>query len=176
LKDYDYSQMGEYLITLVTHKHKQLFGEIVDSEMRLNPIGQIIRVEWVKSATIRHEIELGEFIIMPNHFHAIVHILDTDTENITGDSNGIGRGDRPVAPTTRPRLTPKSLGALVAGFKSSTTTLINEYRNTPGIPVWQRNYYEHIICSDNEYLRIDAYISCNPENWPSDPENPVHIV
>jgi REP element-mobilizing transposase RayT len=170
LPEYDYSQPGEYFITIVTRQREQLFGEILDDRMRLNSVGQIVREEWLKTPIIRHEVELGEFIIMPNHFHAIVHINDMTPIDLSMYPDNPCRGDRPVAPTKRPGPAPKSLGALVSGFKSAVTVRINEYRRTPGLPVWQRNYWEHIITSDREYETIDAYIASNPENWLSDPE------
>ena len=81
LPGYDYSQAGEYFITICTHEHEYLFGEIANDEMQLNAFGRIVDSEWQKSAEIRTEIELGAYVIMPNHFHAIVHILDSDDAN-----------------------------------------------------------------------------------------------
>jgi REP element-mobilizing transposase RayT len=81
LPGYDYSQAGEYFITICTHEREYLFGEIANDEMQLNAFGRIVDVEWQKSAEIRTEIELGAYVIMPNHFHAIVHILDSDDAN-----------------------------------------------------------------------------------------------
>jgi len=167
LQGYDYSQAGAYYITIVAYGREWVFGEIVNGEIRLNQFGAIVRDEWEKSAQIRAEIELGAYVIMPNHFHAVV-IITARPED--------GTGDRPVAPTTvaptanGPR--PQSIGALMAGFKSSVTKRINEIRKTPGIPVWQRNYYEHIIRNDEEHNRIHLYIEANPANWQEDKENP----
>jgi len=163
LPGYDYSQPGEYFITLCTHQKRLLFGEIVGEEMVLNTFGNIVVSEWRKTPTIRKEIELGVYQIMPNHFHAILHLYNNEI---------IGTGDRPVAPTelgqtlTKPvGPKPKSLGALIAGFKSSVTTQINTLRHTPGTALWQRNYYEHIITTDKEYIQIEDYIQNNPANW-----------
>ena len=86
LRSHDYSSPGYYFITLCCKNRECLFGEIVDHKMILNDFGRIVHDEWMRSATIRKEIELDEFIVMPNHFHAIVLIHDC-------------RGDRPVAPT-----------------------------------------------------------------------------
>ena len=88
LAGYDYSQNGAYFLTLCTHDREKIFGDVVNGEMQLNECGCIVRDEWLKSAQIRHEIELDEFIIMPNHLHGIVIIHDID--------HG---GDRPVDPT-----------------------------------------------------------------------------
>lgn len=170
LKHYDYSQPGVYYITIVTREREHLFGDIIDDEMHLNSLGEIVRDEWLKTPSIRPEIELGEYIIMPNHFHAIIHILENEP------SVSIGSGDRPVAPTDcpvvekRPGPMPKSLGALVGGFKSSVTVRINQFRATPGVPVWQRNYYEHIITSEKDYDNTETYIVNNPLNRNTDNE------
>jgi putative transposase len=161
LRNYDYSQTGVYFITLCTQNRECLFGEIIVGangvlpKMILNEYGMIARDEWIKSAAIRFEIELDEFVVMPNHFHGIIVIH--------------GRGDRPVAPTKhRPGPQPKSIGALVAGFKSAVTKRINQIRKTPGIPVWQRNYYDHIIRVENELNCICEYIRYNPMRWEED--------
>ena len=68
--------------------------------------------------------------------------------------------------------TPRTLGSLIAGYKSSVTKRINELRETPGAPVWQRNYYERVIRDERELHRIRRYIVDNPERWAQDAENP----
>jgi REP element-mobilizing transposase RayT len=159
LRDYDYSQAGAYFITVCTGNKECLLGSIENGEITLSEYGMIARDEWMKSAAVRFEIELDEFVVMPNHFHGIVVIH--------------GRGDRPVAPTKHhPGPQPKSIGALVAGFKSTVTKQINQIRNTPGIPVWQRNYYEHIIRNEKALENIRRYIEGNPVLWEYDHENP----
>ena len=83
LKGYDYSLAGPYFITLVTFQREMLFGEIINGKMKLNRRGEIVQEQWFTSAKIRKEIRLfpEEFIVMPNHIHGIVWIVD-DTENI----------------------------------------------------------------------------------------------
>ena len=162
LKGYDYSRAGFYFITICTQNWQHLFGEIADGEMILNDAGRIAYNEWVRTPEIRSEIQLGEFVVMPNHFHGIVKIC---------------RGDRPVAPAlVAPTISPsapagpkpKSIGSFMSGFKSSVTKQINRLHNTPGVPVWQRNYYEHIIRNDESYRKIAEYIISNPFNWEED--------
>jgi len=164
LRGHDYSQSGFYFITVCTAQRECLFGNIVDGEMVLNEYGQMVRDEWAKTASIRREITLDEYVIMPNHFHGILVIAD-------------GRGDRPVARTktnsvagTKPQSgpMPRSIGAFVAGFKSAVTQRINTKRQTPRQPVWQRNYYEHIIRNDAELNNIREYIRNNPAQWELD--------
>jgi putative transposase len=72
---------------------------------------------------------------------------------------------------------PRSIGAIMAGFKAAVTKRINVRRGTPGVFVWQRNYHEHIIRNDAELARIQRYIQENPQQWSLDRENPtVHAV
>nr|VFJ44204.1 MAG: hypothetical protein BECKFW1821A_GA0114235_100619 [Candidatus Kentron sp. FW]VFJ58227.1 MAG: hypothetical protein BECKFW1821B_GA0114236_104011 [Candidatus Kentron sp. FW] len=85
LRGYDYSQAGAYFVTICTQNQECLFGKIADGEMRLNDAGKIVAEEWTRSEVIRDEIELDEWVVMPNHFHGILVIT--------------GRGDRRVAPT-----------------------------------------------------------------------------
>ena len=68
-----------------------------------------------------------------------------------------------------------SIPTIVRLFKSTATKQINEIRNTPGFPVWQRNYYEHIIRNEDELNRIREYIINNPLQWPEDENNPANI-
>ena len=75
LKDYDYSQEGAYFVTICSHERKCLFGEILDGEMRLNDIGTVVRNEWLNSERMRREIHLDTFVVMPNHIHGVVFIL-----------------------------------------------------------------------------------------------------
>jgi len=65
-----------------------------------------------------------------------------------------------------------SLGAIIQNFKSISTRKLNKARSTPGIPIWQRNYYEHIIRDEDELNRVRQYILDNPLKWALDQENP----
>ena len=159
LPRFDYTQQGAYFVTVCTDGRKLMFGDVINDEVKLNEVGRIAAEEWLKSVQIRTEITLDTWVVMPNHIHGIVMITDDRR-----------RLDRPVAPSG-PR--PRSLGALMAGFKSAATKRINALRGTPGAAVWQRNYYEHIIRNEAALNRIRQYIADNPARWAEDPENPV---
>jgi REP element-mobilizing transposase RayT len=163
LPEYDYRQTGAYFVTIVARDRAALFGKIAGCEMRLNEFGQIVEKEWQRSSAIRSEIELDVFVIMPNHIHGIVNIIDAH-------DGAIARSPLCSGPA------PRSLGAFVAGFKSAVTTRINELRHTRGTPVWQRNYYEHVVRNDDELLRVREYILNNPLDWDNDRENPSRTV
>lgn len=159
LKGHDYASAGAYFLTCCTYQNQHLFGEIQCGKMILSENGKIVEEEWLKSASIREEISLGAFIVMPNHFHGIVHLHDT--------------GDRPVAraglPGSRPAgPPPKSIGAFMAGLKSAVTFRINSRDATPGRKIWHRNYWDNIIHSQDEYKLIENFILNNLANWEKD--------
>ena len=166
LKEYDYGQAGAYFVTLCTHHRECLFGEVVEGNVVLNEMGEIVEKEWRISANLRREIELDEFVVMPNHIHGIIAIRDHHPVGATGRS--------PLHSKHR-TLSPKSLGSFVAGFKSSVTKRINQLHGTPGHPVWQRNYYEHVVRNEIDLQEIREYIENNPVKWLEDENHPSKI-
>ena len=166
---HDYAQPGAYFVTLCTHQRECLFGKIVNGEMVLNKTGHIVHDAWHRSEEIRREIELGAFVVMPNHMHGIVIIHDVGADGIRPPDRAHGRA--PLQPTQHQRK-PRSLGSFIAGFKSTTTKRINIIRGTPSLPVWQRNYHERVIRNEEELNCIRQYIADNPMQWEMDQENP----
>jgi len=114
--------------------------------------------EWL--ATQYAHVELVGWIVMPNHLHGIVVI----------HNDGCAGGSRtaPTKPTTQ-----KPLGRLIGAFKTVSTKRINALRGSHGMPVWQRNYYEHIIRDESELNCIREYVINNPAGWDKDEENPA---
>jgi putative transposase len=164
LKEYDYSQSGKYFVTICTHNHECTLGKIVDGEMQLNEIGRIVQEEWLRTPIIRPGIELDVFTIMPNHFHGIIVIIDeSPIPNV---------GTHSCASLQRK---PRSLGSIVAGFKSIATKRINEIRNTPSVPVWQERFYDRVIRNDRELDKIRDYIHNNVLQWAFENDNPENI-
>ena len=74
MKGWDYTTPGHYFVTCNTHKSRALFGTIVNGKMVLNEAGRVAEEEWRKSEALRENIELDEFVVMPNHVHGIVRI------------------------------------------------------------------------------------------------------
>ena len=143
-------------MTICTRNRESLLGEIVEGEMILNEYGRVVAGCWVWLAKQYPYVELDEWVMMPNHAHGIV---------ILSEMAGSRRGGSRTAPT-------KSLGRLVGAFKTVSTKRINQMRHTPGAPVWQRNYYEHIIRDEDELNRLRQYILDNPVQWEMDENNP----
>jgi len=161
LNDYEYSQPGEYFVTICTHNHKCIFGEVVNEEIHLSKEGEIVKEEWSKTPKIRPEIKLDVFTIMPNHIHGIIIIKD---ESIITKVGTHGRASL--------QRQPRSLGSFVAGFKSVTTKRINIFRKIPHAYIWQKRFYDHIIRNEKDLNNIRDYIINNPLKWSLDEENP----
>lgn len=172
LENYDYTQAGAYYITLCSHHFHHLFGTITQGEMQLNNLGQIIQNEWLNTAIMRPTIELGAFIIMPNHLHGILVIIENDDKG-TGSEEGknelMSLPDRDIHRTEQyGKPISGSIPTIIRSFKATVTKQINILRGTPGIPIWQRNYWERVIRDEIENQKFSAYIQNNPAKWESD--------
>ncbi len=199
---WDYSSDGLYFITLVTQNRVCNLGEIVMDNVpsiQLSDFGKIVDTEWHKSFEIRNELFLDEYIIMPNHLHAIVVInnnekmvvVDNDNvqfvDNRVVDTNGRSYlqtqtpspSSQQISPPQFYRL-PKSISSFLAGFKSAVNTKIDDFidANNLNIPKYNRNnhffqpnYHDHIIRNEHSYFRISEYIVKNPSTWKIDKLN-----
>ena len=198
LKGYDYSQAGFYFVTICCQHRACLFGGIVDGAMILNDAGKMVINEWLKLKKRFKNIELQEYVVMPNHFHGIVEIVgatlvvaqnNATTYNVMGNirkgqPQGIAPTDKTVAHTDKTVAhtdktvdhTDKTVGDMVGAFESITTVeYIRCVKNNHWQPfdgkLWQRNFWEHIIRNENEYRRITQYILENPRKWAMDKLN-----
>jgi len=145
---------GWYYVTICTKDRKEILGEIHQGQMKVNMNGWIVQNCWMDLTNHYSHIHLDEFIVMPNHLHGIVCILD-DTD--------ARAGHRP-APT-------HGLSEIVRALKSYSAQRINIMRGAENVPVWQRNYFEHIIRDEKDLDRIRQYIIDNPSNWGHDEMN-----
>ena len=197
LKGYDYTQPGAYFVTICTYQRDEIFGEVINGEMKLSALGEIVRQEWFRSAEIRKEIQLfdDEFTLMPNHLHGINWIVESVGADGVRPHDSVqtktewAHGMRPNIVHPNPQKqdahqdmdarraslsrTPRSLGSFIAGFKASVTSRARNELNMPGI--WQRNYYEHIVRNDHELNNVRWYILNNPLNWQLDGDNAQNI-
>ncbi|MFM8294443.1 MAG: transposase [Microcystaceae cyanobacterium] len=189
LQGYDYSQTGIYFVTICAYQRQCLFGEIRNGKMSLNQIGKIVAQEWLKSAEIRQEIELDEWIIMPNHLHGIV-VIDKKDDNFGVNYDRGANYDKDVnydkganynkgaslAPLQRDKRKSKSLSSFIGGFKSSVTKRIKSICDHSNPVIWQRNYYEIIVRDENQLNQIRQYTINNPQKWDEDPEKPDNLL
>lgn len=140
-------------ISLCTHHREELFGQVQDGRMYPNRLGAVVQRTWCDLPRHYPHAKLEAFCLMPNHVHAIIMLVENDIVSCA----------KPVMRHPLPEI--------VRAFKSFSARRINAIRRTPGIPVWQRNYYEHIIRNPEELQGIVDYIITNPKRWEIDVEN-----
>ena len=145
LPDYDYSTNGAYFITICAHNRAKLFGDI-----GVNSLPKQLIIKCFEDTILSFEgVSCPKFVVMPNHFHAIILIDHFGLEGQT------------------------SLEKIVREFKSrSTVAYVNLVKDGKLPPfdkkIWQRSYYDHIIRNEQDYLDIWQYIDNNPLQWQLD--------
>ena len=132
--------------------------------MFLNKFGVIVKDKWLKTSQLRKNVKLDEYIIMPNHFHGIIILEDINNQKDTArrvpTQESFGK---PIS---------GSVPSIIRSFKSAVTRLINLLSYPHKTIVWQNNYYEHTIRSEDELNTIREYIQNNPLRWEYDRDNP----
>ena len=183
LPGYDYSQSGAYYVTMAAQGRECLFGEIVDGEVHLNEYGEVVQKWWNEIPIHFPNVELGAFVIMPNHVHGIIFIITQrrgevlsphdNPNNNMHDVHGDGANHQGGA---TPPLQPPTLGQIIAYFKYQSTKEMNRIEPEKAITkFWQRNYYEHIIRDEKDLQNKTDYINANPSLWDEDDNNPRNI-
>ena len=179
LPTYDYTQPGIYFVTICTQHQVLLLGRIEDGEIVLSHEGNIVRKCLERIPFHFKNSTLDTYTIMPNHVHAIIILTDNRRGEASAKDSGFlpfeSKADAsPLQPKdSRPRGTKSgSLGAIIQNFKFVSTRKMNQFRNTPGDRIWQRNYFEHIIRSEKALNAIRRYIMTNPVRWEMDRYNP----
>ena len=204
LRGYDYAQAGAYFVTVVVQGRACLFGDLVGAEMRLNDAGEMIRRVWQEIPGRFPGIALDTFVVMPNHVHGIISIVQPVGASLVGAQEAVPhhvatreinpratndqkpaqpQGEtRNIDPWATTRVAPTgdrryALGDVVGAFKSLTTVEYMRGVKTLRWPqfsgkLWQRNYFEHVVRSDESLTKIRQYILDNPARWEFDRENP----
>ena len=175
LPEYDYAQAGAYYVTIVAWHRESRFGEVMNKEMMLSSFGLLAKQQWEKLPNRFPNIELGAFVIMPNHIHGI--IVTTSGRGTAKDLNNLDGERSRRAPTREGFQKPVngSVPTIIRSYKSAVAYRINLMRRTQGVPVWQRNYWEHIIRNQQDLQNKTDYIEANPILWDEDDENPINI-
>jgi REP element-mobilizing transposase RayT len=164
LQGYNYATPGAYFVTICTRNKECLLGEIsAEGQMQLNDMGRMVTECWNAIPTHFPHITLDTYIVMPNHIHGII-TLGVGAKHSLNFAN--------ASPLPANGTQSGSLGAIIQNFKSISTRKINAQRAMPGIPVWQRNYWERIVRDESELGHIRQYIANNPRRWAFDRANP----
>jgi REP element-mobilizing transposase RayT len=160
LQGYDYSNQGAYFVTICTWNRENILGDVFNSVMQLNSFGEIVMKCWQDLPIHYKYIALDEVVIMPNHLHGIIWI--------NGDI--AGAGFKPAPTNIR-----HGLSEIIRALKTFSSRQMNKNRNTPGTPVWQRNYFDRVIRNEKELHAIREYIINNPLQWSMDENNPLNL-
>ncbi|MDD5088399.1 MAG: transposase [bacterium] len=170
LSDYDYSRAGGYFITVCTKDKQSLLGNIESGTSILSDWGKIAQQVWRALPETYPRVELDEFVVMPNHIHAILFLQD-EPSNIA-PSVSSSRGGLSEA---QPDRASASLSEIIRHFKTTSAKAVNRARRTPGHPVWQRGFHEHVIRNEEDLFNTRQYIRQNPLKWELDRENPSQL-
>lgn len=152
LQDWDYSSNGIYFITICTHGRRHYFGTIENHEMKLSPMGILADVLWYEIKNHADNVELGEFIVMPNHIHGIVIIKNRMSQSVTGTDRYQNQGNNTVS-------------SIIGSYKSA----VSKHGHRLGYTFrWQSRFHDVIVRDQNRYQRIRNYIVKNPHHWDDD--------
>ena len=181
---WDYGWNGAYFITICTANREHFFGEIQNGKMILSPTGVIADIIWHEIPNHHPNVELGDFVVMPNHIHGILildkpgdnggrravetgHALSVDNDIIeTGHALSLLRDNAKTIGQQRfQNIGKNTVSSIVGSYKSAVTKHANRLGLGNG---WQPRFHDHIIRDDGEYQRISDYIVANPENWDRD--------
>ena len=151
LKEYDYSTDGAYFVTVCTKDKRHILSTIcvgggaLDAPIvKLTEIGKSIENNIVRMNDLYENIEVSDYVIMPNHIHLIIKVKDN------------GRSGAPA---------PTRANARVPRYVSTLKRFVNKEHKCN---VWQRSYYDHIIRDDADYIEKAEYIVNNTEKWLDD--------
>lgn len=146
LPGFDHARPGAHFVTINVADGICLLGSVANGEMRLNDLGRIVDQAWRDLPPHFPSIELDAYVVMPNHFHAVLVI-----------ANAGGA----------------ALPAIIGTFKSQSTRAANRHRRVENVPLWHRGYHDHIVRDDGDLARIRAYIANNPACWEQDEVHPA---
>jgi REP element-mobilizing transposase RayT len=159
LQSWNYANAGMYFVTICTKDRVCHFGNIIESDLMPTEIGKIAWSEWFKTVELRPDmnIELGEFVVMPNHIHGIVMIGLNEFNK--PDNNHLSNSQNGFLPQS------KNLASIIRGYKIAVTTYA---RKNNIVFDWQTRFHEYIIRSEDDYVKISNYIIDNPARWKDD--------
>jgi len=183
LPEWDYGQSAYYYVTICTKNRLHFFCEVKHEKLTLTHSGEIVADEWKKTEAIRPNVKLDEWIIMPNHMHAIL-IITHKIESSKPTETPQWMNSIETPPLMNRKKTPQrgvstneasakwaanTLGSIIGQFKGKCTKRIWAQHNTEF--AWQTRFYDRIIRTEDELLNARLYITSNPQNWDKDRHN-----
>ena len=157
LRDYDYTKPGYYFVTINRNKNIQNVSKIINGKIELNESGKIIDMVWHDLPKHYPNCKLDEYIIMPNHVHGIIKLIDCREWFTTIPDKNV-----------KTSKTNHGLPEIIRGFKTFSSKTINEKIKPVPKFRWQKSYYDRIIRNERELDNVRRYIKNNPLNWEND--------
>jgi putative transposase len=166
LKNWDYRNNGAYFITINTGNRKHFFGEIINSEMQLSPIGEYAENFWMEIPKHFPFVELGNFVVMPNHTHGILIINNVKSLQCNEMDKSLQCNDS-TGNQYYSDISPKS-GSISTIIRSYKSVVSKHARLLNPEFLWQPKFHDHVIRNSESFERIQNYIENNPSNWKED--------
>jgi REP element-mobilizing transposase RayT len=139
LKGFDYAARRWYFVTINAKGHQPFFGTLTPSGVVLSEVGVIVAAEWERTADLRRDVTLDAFVVMPDHFHALVGLNSNDWDHCN-----------------------TSLTAMMNGFKAAATSRVRRLPSPPAFEIWHRSFHDSIIRGQRHFDRVRRYIEANP--------------
>jgi putative transposase len=162
-KNWDYSLPGWYFVTICTEKKRPYLGKVVDGEMVLSDVGEQTASCWKQIPLHHSNIDIDEWIVMPNHVHGIIVISGPDRLPELRRREKIRR----VLPLSAVHPKPDSLGSVVGSFKSAVSKWCGIQRLEFD---WHPRFHDRILRGTKSLPAVRQYIRDNPKNWKKDTE------
>jgi REP element-mobilizing transposase RayT len=198
LQKWDYRWKGAYFITILCKNREDYFGEILDGKMNLSGVGIIADILWYEIKNHARNVDLGAFVVMPNHVHGILILnewidndrdektivpgyVDTLLDDAEKTTHALSLQPQPsTEQTTRENPTEqlKTIGQkrFQKQGKNSVSSIIGSYKSAVSKHAhrlgfdfeWQERFYDNIIRDEDSFYNISKYIINNPSNWKDD--------
>lgn len=172
MRNWDYKWNAPYFITICTQNRICYFGDVVNGKIQLSEIGEIVKQEWLKTFKLRPDmnLQMGEWVIMPNHFHAVIVIGENNFNRRTdGNMKTKCRTDdntvQSIPPKNQFGPQSKNLASVIRGFKIGVT---KNARQIHADFAWQPRYHDRVIRDEKSFQTIEKYIMENPLHWVDD--------
>ena len=174
LQHWDYGSNAAYFITICIKNREQLFGQIVDGKMQLNELGILANRYWQEIPQHFNFVALGNFVIMPNHFHGIIIInknetiiepLNVETRQCLVSTNETNEPNKTFGQMRFQNQGKNTLSSIIGSYKSVVTKNARKINNEFN---WQSRFHDHIIRDAKSFDNIQNYIETNPLNWEKD--------
>ncbi len=149
LRGFDYSTPGCYFVTILTHNRQKMFWDYD----RLNNFGCIVENDILSIPQHFNDVKIDNYVIMPDHIHLLITIA----------CDALGDSDELLLNELLGKNTHTKLDVVIGSLKSGITRKIHE--NVPGIRVWHKSYFDHIIKNQKDYNETWDYIDANPIRW-----------